>query len=85
MNLTSILSKLQANPTQTILRTGSAVANENFLHYATVKKLNISVPEIFNGKEIWKKYLSPVLDQGKCGSCWGLRIVLSNLKKYLLK
>lgn len=28
------------------------------------------VPDSFDGREIWKDLLSPVKDQGKCGSCW---------------
>ena len=50
----NLLAKVQANPTQTILRTGSTSANDSFLYYTTSHKLNIQVPDEFNGKEIWK-------------------------------
>uniref|UniRef100_A0A6C0I6V0 Peptidase C1A papain C-terminal domain-containing protein n=1 Tax=viral metagenome TaxID=1070528 RepID=A0A6C0I6V0_9ZZZZ len=33
-------------------------------------KTDIQLPKQFNGPEIWKDYLSPITDQGKCGNCW---------------
>lgn len=65
-----VIKKAQANPVSTILRSESSVANEDYLYYKTPVVLNIDVPDEFNGKEIWSEFLSPVLDQGKCGSCW---------------
>lgn len=40
----------------------------------------IDVPDEFDGKKIWKDFLSPVFNQGKCGSCWAFAStsVLSN-------
>lgn len=78
-------AKLKANPTQTILRNESQVANEDYIYYRNPVKIDVSVPNEFNGKEVWKDFLSPVLDQGKCGSCWDSGFDLFDLKKYLLK
>lgn len=33
-------------------------------------KSDIELPKQFNGVEIWKKYLSPITNQGSCGNCW---------------
>ena len=33
-------------------------------------KTDIELPKQFNGPQIWKNYLSPITDQGKCGNCW---------------
>jgi len=33
-------------------------------------KSDIQLPKDFNGPLIWKDYLSPITDQGKCGNCW---------------
>lgn len=33
-------------------------------------KTDIQLPKQFNGPQIWKDYLSPITDQGKCGNCW---------------
>lgn len=31
---------------------------------------DVELPENFDGRIIWKQYLSPVGDQQKCGACW---------------
>jgi len=33
-------------------------------------KSDIQLPKEFNGPQIWKDYLTPITDQGKCGNCW---------------
>jgi len=33
-------------------------------------KSEVELPKNFDGPQIWKKYLTPITDQGKCGNCW---------------
>jgi cathepsin B len=71
MKLTSeqLQSKILANPTNTILK--SEDINPDVYTICKVKEEEkINIPINFNGKEVWKDYLSSVVDQGTCGSCW---------------
>lgn len=34
------------------------------------RKIFPKLPSEFDGKSVWAKYLSPVMNQGSCGSCW---------------
>jgi len=67
--------KLQADilsrPTQTILRNENKVLNQEFirvLRYFPRRKIDI--PDEFDGRKAWEGLLTPVMDQGTCGSCW---------------
>lgn len=31
-----------------------------------------NLPKIFDGRDVWKDFLSPVRDQGQCGNCWAV-------------
>ena len=71
MKLTSeqLQSKILANPTNTVLK--SEELNPDIYTICKVKEEEkIDIPINFNGKEVWKDYLSKVVDQGTCGSCW---------------
>lgn len=71
MKLTSeqLQSRILANPTNTILKSEDLYPDKY-----TICKIKpeekIDMPLNFNGKEAWKDYLSNVVDQGSCGSCW---------------
>jgi cathepsin B len=69
--LTSLISSIQERPTRTILRHEDSTLNKNFTKIALIKPTRkIPVPPEFDGRKIWKNLLSPVMNQGKCGSCW---------------
>jgi hypothetical protein len=47
---------------------------QKFIHSDTIEDVNrdlpLDIPDIFDGRQVWSKYLSPVVDQGNCGACW---------------
>lgn len=69
MKLTDeLINKIKANPVNTILP-----EKDNIDMYNICKKSiheNINLPKNFDGREIWKDFLTPVYNQGTCGSCW---------------
>lgn len=59
------------HPLTTYLRNeNTQIENE----YKQLKKYyqsgKVSVPSTFNGRDVWRGLLTPVLNQGSCGSCW---------------
>lgn len=62
---------IQARPTLTTLRTSSKQNEVDFdkLPKATTGR-KLDIPDEFDGRRIWEGLLSPVKNQGKCGSCW---------------
>ena len=69
MNLLSptLKAKIEEHPTDTFIRSDNKDYN-TYLKF--IYKDNIEIPNIFDGREVWKGLLIPVEDQGKCGSCW---------------
>lgn len=47
---------------------------ENIYNYIQLEK-QIEIPKEFNGKEVWKSFLNPAMDQKQCGSCWAFAAV----------
>jgi len=60
----------------TILRS-NPIVNEQFKKFAISApfKSPIPLPENFDGRVVWKNYLSPVRDQKLCGNCWACSTV----------
>lgn len=67
----SLKATIASRPTQTILRGEDKTLNQEYIKVITFhssRKLNI--PDNFDGRKVWEGLLTPVMDQGKCGSCW---------------
>lgn len=67
----NLQEKIQARPTQTFLRSDDKKINEEYIEaYRITKQRLVDVPSFFDGRVIWEGLLGPVMNQGKCGSCW---------------
>ena len=64
-------SIITANPTNTILRSEDTKLDNEYQKIAKSKpEKELDLPANFDGREVWKGLLSPVMEQGACGSCW---------------
>lgn len=77
MITTSMLNeRIKENPTYTILRNDSNEIKKEYDSSPTYNVKYISdLPEEFDGRKVWDGLLSPVLNQGNCGSCWAFASV----------
>ena len=60
----------------TILRSDPAVERQD-LTFGTVvsPKSHPPIPGQFDGRTMWRDYLSPIKDQGRCGACYAFSVV----------
>lgn len=67
----SIKNAIQKNPLQTVVRDDHETVGRLFNTIPIFSNpRSVSTPRSFDGRTIWSSLLSPVKDQGLCGSCW---------------
>ena len=66
----ALLTKIQNRPLQTSLRNDNSTTNRALKIHTVKQQIIKNLPEEFDGSLVWKDYLSPIKNQGKCGSCW---------------
>lgn len=68
---TELVNKIEKRPTNTILRSSDSKLSDMFDSIKTFSPdPSVIVPNLFDGRVVWRDYLTPALDQGSCGSCW---------------
>lgn len=66
-----LIKKIKARPTLTMLRDTSKATEVQFDQLPKAKPgRRIPIPDVFDGKEVWKEMIVPPKNQGNCGSCW---------------
>jgi hypothetical protein len=67
----SLKAEIMDRPTKTFVKTTTLPTWETKIPKNPIKRrLNVTIPKIFDGRKVWKNMLSPVKNQGSCGACW---------------
>lgn len=68
----SLKLAISNRPTYTLLRNTNNATKmaHNKIPMQSPVRTDIKIPDSFDGREAWNGAMSPVMDQGKCGSCW---------------
>ncbi len=67
----TLRDQIEKRPTKTLLRSSSPQADMTYsMLPRQIPKVRIPVPKNFDGRKVWAGLLSPVKNQGQCGSCW---------------
>lgn len=68
----SLKAAIESKPTRTNLREDNEQIDEEYIKLTVIKPtLELKyIPIEFDGRKAWEGLLTPVMNQGKCGSCW---------------
>lgn len=67
----SLINKILSKPLKTELKSSSLQASDDYEDLPRIGiNRDIVIPNSFDGREAWKDFLTPVRNQGNCGSCW---------------
>lgn len=67
----ALRAMIEARPTFTMLRDSSKEAEIEFDKLPKARGTRPFIcPDIFDGRKAWKGLLTPIRNQGRCGSCW---------------
>ena len=70
----------------TLLRSFDPEVNKQAASLKSVKETQaIKIPELFDGRETWKDFLSPIYDQGICAGCYAYSVVSSLADKFAIQ
>jgi cathepsin B len=66
----SLQSAIRARPTHTFLRSTSDHVDQSYKKMLKHFPSSHRAPSEFDGRKVWAGALTPVMNQGTCGSCW---------------
>ena len=61
---------IESRPLKTLVDTEDTKSNTEWRDSIFVHYVSNDIPRVFDGRIVWKNYLSKIGNQGKCGSCW---------------
>ena len=68
----TLITKIIERPTNTILKsedTNLSIQLDSISRVIRTLDDNI-IPSNFDGRKAWKGLITPIMNQGSCGSCW---------------